>query len=96
VACRESGRTIARGAGSIRTNGAAYCLGCLARPPEASFGGRLKAHRLAAGLTLEARGGRVGVPYQAVCDYESGRRVPQWRTLVRLVGVLGVGLVDVK
>jgi transcriptional regulator with XRE-family HTH domain len=93
VACRECGRTIVRGTGSIRTNGAAYCLGCLARHPEASFGERLKAHRLAAGLTVEALGKRVGVPHKPVCDYERGRMVPQWRALVPLVGVLGLGLV---
>ena len=48
---RECGRTIARGAGSILTNGPAYCLTSLARHPEATFAERLKAHRLAAGLT---------------------------------------------
>jgi hypothetical protein len=36
---------------------------------------------------------RVGVPHQQVCDYECGRTLPQWRTLVGLVGVLGVGVV---
>jgi transcriptional regulator with XRE-family HTH domain len=96
VACRECGRTIARGAGSIRTNGAAYCLSCLARHPEANFGERLKAHRLAAGLMMEALGKRVGVAHQPVCEYESGRRMPQWRALVKLVGVLGLGLVDFR
>jgi transcriptional regulator with XRE-family HTH domain len=96
VACLECGRTIARGAGSIRTNGAAYCLDCLARHPEASFGERLKAHRLTAGLTMEALGKRVGVAHQPVCDYESGRSVPKWRALVKLVGVLGLGLVDFR
>jgi hypothetical protein len=28
-----------------------------------------------------------------VCDYECGRYAPQWRTLVKLVEVLGVGVV---
>jgi hypothetical protein len=36
---------------------------------------------------------RIGVPHQRVCDYECGRYAPQWRTLVRLVEVLGVGVV---
>jgi DNA-binding XRE family transcriptional regulator len=93
VACLACGRTIARGTGSIRTNGAAYCLGCLARHADASFADRLKAHRLAAGLTLMGLAERVGVPHQRVCDYECGRYAPQWRTLVRPVEVLGVGLV---
>jgi hypothetical protein len=33
------------------------------------------------------------VPHQQVCDYECGRSVPQSRALVKLVGVLGLGLV---
>jgi hypothetical protein len=94
VARLECGRTIVRGAGSIRTNGAPYCLGCLARHPEATFADRLKAHRLAAGLTLMGLAERIGVPHQRVCDYECGRRFPQWRALAKLVGVLGMGLVD--
>jgi transcriptional regulator with XRE-family HTH domain len=95
VACLECGRTIARGAGGIRTNGKAYCLPCLARHPEATFADRLKAHRLAAGLTLEALGERAGIQRQRVSDYECGRRVLKWRALVKLVAVLGLGLVEV-
>jgi hypothetical protein len=64
----------------------------LARQPEATFADRLKAHRLAAGLTLMGLAERVGVPHQRVCDYECGR-YPQWRTLVGLVEVLGVEVV---
>jgi hypothetical protein len=45
------GRTVAWGTGSFRTNGAACCLGCLARHPEATFADRLKSHRLAAGAS---------------------------------------------
>ena len=45
---------------------------------------------------MEALGKRVGVAHQPVCDYESGRSVPKWRALVKLVGVLGLGLVDFR
>ena len=38
---------------------------------------------------------RAGVDVSRVTQFESGRSVPQWRTLRKLVGVLGVGLVDV-
>jgi transcriptional regulator with XRE-family HTH domain len=65
----------------------------LTRHPEAAFADRLKAHRLAAGLTLEALGERAGIQRQRVSDYECGRRVLKWRALVKLVGVLGVGVV---
>jgi hypothetical protein len=68
---------------------------CLARHPEATFADQLKAHRLAAGLTLEALGERAGIQRQRVSDYECGRRVLKWRALVKLVAVLGLGLVDV-
>jgi hypothetical protein len=37
---------------------------CLARHPEATFTDRLKAHRLAAGLTMEALAQRLGMPRQ--------------------------------
>jgi transcriptional regulator with XRE-family HTH domain len=93
VPCRECGRWIARGAGSIRRNGPAYCLPCLARRPVASFAERLRAHRLAARLTVMALGEQVGMAHQRVCEYESGRSVPRWGALVKLVGVLGLGLV---
>jgi predicted transcriptional regulator len=61
----------------------------------AAFADRLKAQRLAAGLRLMALAEWISVPHQRVCDYECGRTVPQWRTLVKLGGVLGVGLVGV-
>jgi DNA-binding XRE family transcriptional regulator len=38
----------------------------------------------------------VGVPHQRVCAYECGRYAPQWRTLVKLVEVLGLEVVGVK
>ena len=69
---------------------------CLARHPEATFADRLKAYRLAAGLPLMALAERIGVPHQRVCDYEGGRYAPRWRALVKLVGVLGVGLAGAR
>jgi hypothetical protein len=47
---------------------------------------------LAARLTLMGLAERVGVPHQRVGDYDGRRFAPQWRTLVALVKVLGVGL----
>jgi transcriptional regulator with XRE-family HTH domain len=68
------------------------CLSCLTRRPGATFGERLKAHRLAAGLTLEALAARCGMPYQCLSTYERGAQEPAWGNLVRLVGALGPGL----
>jgi transcriptional regulator with XRE-family HTH domain len=59
VRCRECRRTIAPKGGPGRPNGMASCLTWLARHPEASFGERLRAHRLAAGLTLAALAQRI-------------------------------------
>jgi transcriptional regulator with XRE-family HTH domain len=59
-----------------------------------SFSARLKAHRLAARLTLEALGERAGIRQRRLSDYECGRKVPRWRALVKLVRVVSLGLVD--
>jgi hypothetical protein len=68
----------------------AYCLDCL--PADAPFGVRLKAHRLAAGLTLGALATRSGIRYQRLSAYERGAEEPAWGNLVRLVGALGPGV----
>jgi hypothetical protein len=94
VTCRECGRIIARGPGSIRTNGSAYCLPSLASRQQATFADRVKSHRQAAGPPSMGLAARIGGPYQRVCAYESGRHAPHRRTPVTLVEVLGVGLVD--
>jgi transcriptional regulator with XRE-family HTH domain len=86
-----SGADLAPGRRGAGNNGPGWCLRCLAKHPEATFGDRLKAHRLAAGLSLAALAARCGVSYQRVADYERGV-VPNWRALVALVGVLGHGL----
>jgi transcriptional regulator with XRE-family HTH domain len=95
IRCRECERTIAPKAGRGRPNGMAFCLACLARRPEASFGERLRAHRLAAGLTLDALAQRIGGQAENLSAYERGQSVPQWGALVKLVEVLGLGLVDI-
>jgi hypothetical protein len=68
----------------------AYCLDCL--PADAPFGARLKACRLAAGLTLRALAARCGIRYQRLSAYERGAEGPASGSLVRLVGALGPGL----
>jgi hypothetical protein len=71
-----------------------FLPGLLGAAPGATFADRVKAHRLAAVLTLVGLAERISVPHQRVCDYECGRYAPQWRALVGLVEVLGVGLVS--
>jgi transcriptional regulator with XRE-family HTH domain len=73
--------------------GRALCLACLASRPEAPFGVRLKAFRLAAGLMKAELAQRVGVSLMTIHHYEAGARSPRWAQLVPLVRVLGAGLV---
>jgi transcriptional regulator with XRE-family HTH domain len=47
-------------------------LCCLANRPDATFGERLKAHRLAAGLTLKELARGAGLRYQNLSAYERG------------------------
>jgi transcriptional regulator with XRE-family HTH domain len=77
-------------AGAIASDAdAALCLPCLARRPEAPFAPRLKACRLAAGLTKKALADRAGVTRAAVQKYEDGLSEPRFAQLLRLVRVLG-------
>jgi transcriptional regulator with XRE-family HTH domain len=87
--CRDCGGAVAAEHPNARRNGPVLCLACLARRPGAPFGERLKAHRLAAGLTLEALTARCGIRYQRLSAYECGAQEPAWGNLVRLVGALG-------
>ena len=84
-----------KAAGPRLNNGAVFCLDCLARHPEATFGQRLKAHRLAAGLTLGELSRRTGIPLMQLSKYERGAAYATWPSLVKLLRVFGVGLVDV-
>ena len=75
-------------------NGPVYCMDCL--PPDATFGQRLKARRLAAGLTLEALAKQAGIHFQRIGNYEQGRKQPKWDTLAKLIRVFGVEWLAVK
>jgi transcriptional regulator with XRE-family HTH domain len=61
-----------------------------------SFAQRLKAHRLAAGLTQIELAEKAGVGHAAVVQYELGKELPGWDNLVKLIRVFGVRLVDVQ
>jgi DNA-binding XRE family transcriptional regulator len=75
-------------------NGPVYCMNCL--PPDATFGERLKARRLAAGLTLEGLAKQAETYSQTIGNYEQGARQPNWQTLAKLIRVLGVDWLAVK
>lgn len=95
VRCAGCGKDIPS-AGALPSDAdSALCLPCLKRHPEAAFADRLKAFRLAAGLTKAELAGRAGMTPAVLRNYERGVREPRWRHLVRLVRVLGPGLVTV-
>lgn len=80
-------------AGALRRDAAtALCLRCLAARPEAPFAQRLKALRLAAGLSRAELAQRSGLAPGSLRAYEDGRRKPQRRSVTHLARVLGDGL----
>jgi DNA-binding XRE family transcriptional regulator len=70
--------------------GPALCLPCLAQRPRATLGQRVRAHRLAGGLTCVALARKANVRPETLAALEQGHRQPYRRTLQRLASVLGV------
>jgi transcriptional regulator with XRE-family HTH domain len=93
VACAGCGADIVSDGALPSDAAAALCLSCLARHPETDFAERLKAFRLAAGLTKKELAARAGLGYEVLRHYERGSRKPRWPQIVPLVRVLGAGLV---
>jgi transcriptional regulator with XRE-family HTH domain len=93
AACEGCGRAIAFEGLLPRDQEGALCLPCLAERPKVPFGQRLKAFRLAAGMTKEELARRSGLDRNTIHDYETGQTEPIWPRLTRLIKVLGVGLV---
>jgi transcriptional regulator with XRE-family HTH domain len=93
VPCAECGAQVAPEGGAGGTRGTTLCPECLTGHPEAGFALRLRALRIAAGLTLTGLAERAGVSIVAIHAYEHGRRQPKPRSRAKLVRVLGPGLV---
>ncbi len=55
-----------------------------------TFGERLKAERLAAGLTQETLSGLCGISQRTWSDYENGISKPQQERLISIADTLGV------
>jgi DNA-binding XRE family transcriptional regulator len=92
INCRECEGVIVAHRPGNRPSLPALCLGCLARHPDASFADRLRAFRLAAGLTQGELADQAGLPKGTVNGYEQGRGLTNWLVVVALARVLGVGL----
>jgi DNA-binding XRE family transcriptional regulator len=69
------------------------CPACVTADPSAPFAERLRALRVAAGLTQAELAGRAGLPLGTLGHYECGRVGPQAARLAALARVLGPGLV---
>jgi transcriptional regulator with XRE-family HTH domain len=93
VRCCECEAGIATGHHTIAYNRRPLCLACLAEHPDAPFGRRLKACRLAAGLTAGQLAALSGVPAHAIRAVERGGCWPRWGRLARLIRALGPELV---
>jgi transcriptional regulator with XRE-family HTH domain len=90
IRCRECGRVITRVRTVANHNGPVYCMACL--PDEATFGQRLKARRLAKGISLMALSERTGIAWNLISKYERDVVEPKCRTLIKLIRVLGTEL----
>jgi transcriptional regulator with XRE-family HTH domain len=93
IRCRECKAVITHLRTVKNNNGLVYCLACL--PGDATFGQRLKARRLANGMTLMALNQRTGIGWNLLSKYERGVVEPKCQTLMKLIRVLGAGLMTV-
>jgi transcriptional regulator with XRE-family HTH domain len=92
VTCCACGRVIVSAGVQHGEEGDTLCVTCTMRRPGTTFDQRLKAFRLAAGLTCAGLAGRAGMPTDSVRQYERRRRKPNLITRARLARALGVSL----
>jgi transcriptional regulator with XRE-family HTH domain len=93
LACAHCGAVIIEGRYLPRGSGPVPCLRCLKRYKVTKFGVRLKAYRLAAKLSQDELATLAGLSGSIIGLYERGARPPGSGSLLKLVGVLGKGLV---
>jgi transcriptional regulator with XRE-family HTH domain len=78
----------------MKVNQHVLCLRCVKQHPDTPFGTRLKAFRLAAGLTQEQLAERTRIACGTIASLERRQdKSPTWPHLLALVKVLGPGLV---
>jgi transcriptional regulator with XRE-family HTH domain len=92
VVCCACGVAINSGGVLAQDEGDAYCVACATRRPGATFGHRLQALRLAAGLTRRELSRRARVGSGRIWDYEHGQKKPHLMTTARLARALHVSL----
>jgi DNA-binding XRE family transcriptional regulator len=92
ITCRECGAVIVAHPGGNWPPLPALCLDCLGKHADAPLADRLRAFRLAAGLTQGQLDERAGLPRGTINRYERGKGRPSWEDIVVLARVLGAGL----
>jgi transcriptional regulator with XRE-family HTH domain len=92
VACCACGAVIVSAGVLHQEEGSALCVACTKRRPGTTFDQRLKAFRLAAGLSCAGLAGRAGMPTDFVRRYERRLRKPNLITRARLARALDVSL----
>jgi DNA-binding XRE family transcriptional regulator len=94
IRCKECGRVAMAGYFTMKVNQNVLCLRCVEQRPDTPFGPRLKAFRLAAGLTQLQLSERTGIKPSTIGSLEQRRdKSPLWQDLLALVKALGPGLV---
>jgi len=93
--CSLCSRAIAPRPRSFPSDVRVLCCGCMRSHAAGSLGARLKALRSVAGLSKCELSRRTALPWEQIHRYECDRVPPTWRTLAKLIRVLGVGLVAV-
>ena len=92
VRCARCGGPLARPALRGRVPSSALCRACVEQSPDVTFGQRLRAYRLAAGLNQATLAGQAGVPENSIGKYERDRAEPCADHVAQLARVLGPGL----
>lgn len=92
--CRQCDYLIYVGERILWTRQTALCLACLGKMPEASFADRLKALRVARGLSQVDLAREATLSRSTIRQFESGEiQNPKFNTLRKLVKILGAKLV---
>jgi DNA-binding XRE family transcriptional regulator len=91
--CHGCDRFICKGDPRTWNRRAVWCVKCLESVPNAPFAVRLKTCRLARGLTQKELADLAGLNQRTIQYHEQYIANPKWVVLVKLVKVLGCGLV---
>lgn len=94
VSCTSCGSQIVSAGALPRDAQSALCVSCLQKQVGVPFCQRLKALRLAAGLSQADLARRTRLSPGSLRAYEDGSRAPRRSTIGRLVRVLGGGLLE--